>query len=728
MRKTFPSYRQHDSNDCGPACIVIISKFYGKDYSLSEVKKNSFLERDGTSLVYLSDAAEKLGFKTLGASIAFEDLWRENPTPFIAHWRSRHFVVVYKFDKNKVYVSDPAHGLIEYTHIEFQEGWTKKGGEKKEGVILVLEPKPEFFELEPERYKIEKNNFSFLFKLLLPYRGYFLQLILGLVIGSLIQLTFPFITQSLVDVGIKNQDLNFIQLIILAHLALLFSAAVVDFIRSWILLYISTRINITIISDFLSKIMQLPLSFFDGKAIGDLLQRIGDHTRIESFLTSTTINTLFSIVNLVLFSIVLAIYDISIFFVFTIGSALYVIWILLFNKQRRKLDYKRFDQLAQNQDNVVNLLVGIHEIKLQNIEHEKRWSWEKIQAKLFRLNIQSLSLNQFQQGGGIFLTEAKNVLITYITVMAVIDGDITLGTMLAVQYIIGQLNAPINQLIGTIHAAQDAKISLDRLGEIHNMDNEDDDRKIHTFRSPETIYINNVSHHYGGRHSKKTLSDVSAVIPQGKVTAIVGASGSGKTTLLKLLLKFYVPVGGEIKIGNQVLDDINSKSWRNRCGVVMQDGYIFPDTIINNIVLKDGEVDFELLDYAIRMANLKGYIDGLPKGVDTFIGASGTGLSEGQKQRILIARVIYKRPDFVFLDEATNSLDAVNESLIHEHLIEFFRGKTVIIVAHRLSTVANADNIIVLNEGRIVEQGRHSDLIQKGGEYYQLVKKQIDLR
>lgn len=713
--------------DCGPSCLRMIAAFYGKTYSLQKLRELAHITREGVSLLGLSEAAEAIGFRTIGTRITFGQLL-EAPKPCIVHWDQDHFVVVYNCRKGKVYVSDPAFGLVVYAESEFKKHWlaTVRQGEQK-GICLLFEPTPKFFELEGE--PSNRGSFSFLLNYLRPHRKLVFQLILGFVAGSMIQLIFPFLTQSIVDVGINTRDINFIYLVLAAQMILFLSRMTVDFIRSWILLHISTRINISIISDFLIKLMKMPIGFFDTKMIGDLLQRIGDHRRIERFLTSQSLHVVFSVFNIILFSIVLVIYNAGIFLVFLLGSVLYIGWIFLFLRKRRELDYKRFTQLANNQGKLIQLINGMQEIKLNNYERQKRWEWERIQARLFRVNISSLSLQQYQQAGSVFINETKNIVITVLAATAVVHGNMTLGMMLAVQYIIGQMNSPLDQLIEFIQVAQDAKISLERLGEIHNSKDEEQDQegKRETLPDLADIQISDLIFQYEGAGSPKVLNKLNLVIPQGKVTALVGTSGSGKTTLVKLLLGFYPPVSGTIKIGKAVLSDYRQHWWRSKCGAVMQDGYIFSDTIANNVALGDEEPDKERLAYAVRMANIREFIDTLPLNYNTKIGPEGVGLSQGQKQRILIARAIYKNPEFIFFDEATNALDANNEKVILENLNEFFTGKTVVVVAHRLSTVRNAHQIIVLEKGSIVEIGNHDELTRKQGAYYHLVKNQLEL-
>lgn len=724
----FPFYKQLDAMDCGPSSLRMIAKYYGKTFSLQTLRDRCFITREGVSLLGISDAAESIGMHSMGVSITFETLLKEAPMPCIAHWKQNHFIVVYKIKKNKVYVSDPAEGHVEYTRQEFLDGWisTKKDGELK-GICLLLEPTPDFYKDSGE--KINKSDIKFLLSYLRPHRKFLFQLFLGLILGSCLQLIFPFLTQSIVDFGINSRDMSFIWLILIAQLTLYISRTSVEFIRSWILLHISTRVNISLISDFLIKLMKLPISFFDIKMIGDLMQRIGDHTRIQNFLTTSTLDILFSFVNFIIFGGILAVYDMKIFTVFIFGTVLYTLWITIFLKKRRNLDFKRFKQLSDNQGNVIQLITGMQEIKMNNCEKQKRWEWEKIQAKLFKINIKSLTLNQYEQAGSLFLNETKNILISFLAAKAVVEGSMTLGMMLAVQYIIGQLNAPIQQLINFIHAFQDAKISLERLGEIHNKEDEEnaEDNKITSLPDEKEITVSGLYFQYEGPHSEMVLNDINLVIPQNKITAIVGGSGSGKTTLVKLILGFYPPSRGEVNIGGVRLENFSQKMWRQKCGAVLQDGFIFSDSIAKNISVSDERIDKDRLLHAANVANIHSFISSLPLRYNTKIGSDGHGLSQGQKQRILIARAAYKNPDFLFFDEATNALDANNEKIIMQNLDELFKGKTVVVVAHRLSTVKNADQIVVLEKGRIVEQGSHAELTALNGAYYHLVKNQLEL-
>lgn len=725
---TFPIYIQADIMDCGPACLQMIAKYYGRYYSLSTLRECCFITREGVSLRGMSEAAEKIGLRTIGIRCEYEDLITDAPLPFIAHWNQEHFVVVYKIKNGKVWVADPGHGKLIYTAGQFKKCWiSTTDGEKCLGIVLLLDPSPDFYKAADE--KNTKNGISYLFRYLSPYKKFVIQLVLGLLLGSLLQLIAPFLTQSIVDIGIKTSNLRFIHLILIAQLVLIAGRLSVDFIRSWILLHISTRINISLISDFLIKLMRLPIRFFDTKMIGDIIQRIEDHSRIENFLTSQMLSVLFSMFNLIIFGIILLLYNIPIFLIFLAGSSLYFIWVYLFMKKRRDIDYKRFAQMAVEQSNLIQLITGMQEIKLNNCERQKRWEWERIQARLFKVNVQSLSLSQYQQMGALFFNETKNILITIMAATAVIKGEMTLGMMLAVQYIVGQLNSPVEQMLTFIRGAQDAKISLDRLGEVHELKDEEpeEEQRLKELPSLHGIKLNNLSFQYDGPYALKVLHGINLEIPAGKVTAIVGASGSGKTTLVKLMLGFYPPIEGQILIGDTSLDNFNQSWWRSRCGVVMQDGFIFSDTIARNISVSDEIIDKERLLYAVKIANIQEYIEDLPLKYNTKIGQDGVGLSQGQKQRLLIARAVYKNPDFIFLDEATNALDASNERIIMENLDYFFKGRTVIVVAHRLSTVKNADQIIVLAKGQIVEKGTHNELTALKGIYYKLVKNQLEL-
>lgn len=726
----FPHYKQPDGKDCGPTCLRIIARHYKKVIPLQTIRQLSETTREGSSLQGLSDAAEKIGFKTLGVKINFETLEKEVPMPCIVHWSKVHFVVVYKIAKDVVYISDPAYGLITYNKQDFIKNWIGNNADEstEEGIALLLEPTPAFnqnvWEGEGEE---SKRSFSFLFQYLFRYKGLLTQLILGLVAGSILTLIFPFLTQSIVDVGIQNQDISFIYLILLAQIMLFLGRMGIEVIRGWILLHLSTRISISLVSDFFIKLMNLPIGFFDTRMTGDIMQRINDHNRIENLLTNTSLNTLFSFINIIVFSFVLAYYDWRIFLIFIVGSGLYLTWIMFFLKKRRELDYKRFSQMADEQSKVVELINGMQEIKLNNAEKQKRWGWEFVQVKLFKIGMKSLALEQTQSVGSNFINQLKDIFITFMSASLVLKGDLTLGMMLSIQYIIGQMNGPLTQLVSFIQQTQDAKISLERLGEIHDKEDEEPLHEQKVFDVPEAdIQIQNLEFRYIGS-MEPVLKGLDFTIPNRKITAIVGASGSGKTTLMKLLMKFYEPDKGDIKVGNANLKNIAQKTWRSKCGVVMQEGYIFNDTIAQNIAVGEDYVDKTKLEKAVEVANIKEFIESLPLSYNTKIGNEGIGMSGGQKQRLMIARAVYKNPDFIFFDEATSSLDANNEKIIMENLSRFFEGKTAVIIAHRLSTVKNADQIVVMDDGKIIEMGNHKELIDLKGGYYHLVKNQLDL-
>jgi ABC-type bacteriocin/lantibiotic exporters, contain an N-terminal double-glycine peptidase domain len=729
MSILFPHYLQLDKMDCGPTCLRMIAKYYGRSYTLQTLRERSFITREGVSMLGISDAAETIGFRTTGVKISLEQLKKEVSIPCILHWNQNHFVVLYKVKNNKYYISDPASKKVTFNEEEFKRCWiSTKSGEEDKGTALLLEPGPEFYDIDDEKGKRNKG-LAFFFRYLTPHKKQFVQLILGMITVSLLQLITPFLTQSMVDTGIRDSNLSFITLILIAQLVIFVARLSVDFIRNWILLHVNTRINISLISDFLSKLMRLPIRFFDTKMIGDIMQRIGDHKRIESFMTGTSISTLFSFVNFIVFGFVLAYFNLTILGLFLLGNSLYVGWVLAFMKYRRELDIKRFAQSSANQSNLFQLITGMQEIKLNNCETEKRWEWERIQVKLFKISIKGLALGQYQQLGSVFFNQTTNILISFIAAKGVVEGHMTLGMMMSLSYIIGQLSSPIGQFIGFAQSLQDAKISLERLNEIHQKEDEiqASDVKITSIPANKTITIENLCFSYDGADRDYVLDDISLKIPEKKVTAIVGASGSGKTTLIKLILGFYEPNKGNIKIGDTPLQNVNQRVWRAHSGSVMQDGFIFSDTIANNIAVGAEIIDRERMIQAVTVANIRDFIDSLPLGYNTKIGMEGSGVSQGQRQRMLIARAVYKNPDFIFLDEATNALDTKNENEIMEHLNEFYIGKTVVVVAHRLSTVKNADNIIVLDKGKVAEEGTHKELTAKQGLYYQLVRNQLEL-
>lgn len=725
--KKFPFFKQPDQMDCGPTCLRMVAKHYGKNFNLQRLRDISGINREGVSLLGISEAAEKIGFRTTGSRITLSQL-SQIDLPAILHWNQNHFVVLYKIKKGIYYVADPGKGLIEFTEKEFAQRWISAHHDNEsQGIVLMLSPTPDLYAQEGD--KNDGLNWSYLLRYLYQYKQLVIQLFVGLGVGSLLQLIVPFLTQSVVDIGINTRNLNFIYIILIAQTMLFLGRMSVDFIRSWILLHISTRINISILTDFLIKLMKLPMSFFDTKMTGDIMQRMNDQRRIESFLTGSTLNTIFSMFNLIIFTGVLAYYNVNIFIIFLVSSVLYSLWVIAFLKRRRDLDFKRFDISSKNQSSIVQLIGGMQEIKLNNCEQQKRWEWERLQAGLFKFSIKSLSLGQIQQAGAFFINEGKNIVITFLVAKSVIDGQLTLGGMMAIQYIVGQVNSPIEQLLGFIQSLQDAKISLERLNEIHQMEDEEplDKTLLKELPINKSISIQGLNFTYPGAGNEPVLKGINLDIPEGKTTAIVGMSGSGKTTILKLLLRFYTPQKGEIKIGATYIDQIGYRYWRGQCGIVMQDGFIFSDSIARNIAVADEVPNMAKLQHAIKVANITDLIESLPLGLNTKIGAEGNGISQGQKQRILIARAVYKDPEYIFFDEATNALDANNENIIMQNLEDFFKGRTVVVVAHRLSTVKNADNIVVLDKGVIIEQGTHAELTKNKGEYYQLVKNQLDL-
>lgn len=720
---------QRDSMGCGVACLNMICRFYGKKIDMKLLDKLCAPTTEGVSILGISNAAQKIGLTSFIGKVEIEDLIDEN-LPAILHWNQNHFVVLYKVkNKTTFYIADPAKGLINYNILEFENHWNTSSEQdsKTKGIALFLEPN-EQFGCTSEEASPSKRSFVFLWSYLKQYRKYFFQLIVGLVLGCLLQLIFPFLTQFIVDFGIRYNDIGFIWLILFGELMIVIGCTATDFIRRWLLLHISMRINISLISDFFIKLLKLPMSFFDTKLLGDILQRINDHHRVQTFLTNQVLGIMFSVLSFIVFGFVLFIYNKTVFLIFLIASILYGSWIALFLSQRKVIDYELFEKQVINQNRTYQFVSSIQEIKLQDCEMRRRWEWEDSQADLFTIQMKSLKLQQKQEAGSLLINEIKNILITVFAATAVMNNQISLGSMLSIQYMVGQLNSPIEQMMAFIYSLQDVNISLERINDVHTGKNEErNENRIVDFHSEKSITLCKVDFKYDKHALKNTLEDVSFNIPQGKITAIVGESGSGKTTLIKLMLGYYPVASGTILIAGRNINEYNMKWWRRHCGVVMQAGVIFSESIARNIAVDDGEIDEQRLEWSARIANIHDYVIGLPLKYNTKIGQDGIGLSQGQKQRILIARAVYKDPDFIFLDEATNALDAKNEKTIVENLDKFYKGRTVVVVAHRLSTVKTADQIIVLDDGKIVEIGNHLSLVGMKGVYYNLVKNQLEL-
>lgn len=727
IKKKFPFYRQLDYRDCGPTCLRMVAKFHGKNFSREFLREKSSITREGVTMAGIADAAEVIELRTLGMRLSLDSLINEAPTPFIIPWRQKHFVVVYKTSKTKVFLADPAQGLLEYTHDEFHKAWTN--APDNNGFVLLLEPNAKFYALEENNSKSE--GFSFLLPYIRPYKKLIYQLFIGLTVGTAIQFILPFLIQSVVDIGVNTQDISFIYIILLAQLVLFVSQTLVRIFREWLLLHITSRFNIKLISDFLYKMLKLPIPYFETRNTGEHLQRVQDHNRIQNFVSSSTFNMVYSLVLFLVFSAVLCFYNLKIFIVFITGAFLYIGWTFFFLKKRAELDFKRFDEMSQSQTSLVQIINGVKEIKINNSHRKNRWKWEQIQISLFKTSLSSLQLAQYQSIGSGFINELKNILITFLSATAVVNGNITLGMMLSIQYIVGQLNLPLSNFVSFIQVWQDAKISLERLLQVYNKKDEDNlsENKVKELPENKDVVIKDLWFRYGGKSKPFVLKGINCILPEGKTTAIVGASGSGKTTLLKLLLKFYEPTRGEIDINSTNLSLINNDFWRMNCGAVLQDTFIFNDSIAGNISESEQNeiINRKRLEKASYISNIAGFIEKLPNKYNTELGTSGIRLSGGQEQRIMIARAVYKNPFFIFFDEATSALDANNEKVIMENLNEFIKNRTSVIVAHRLSTVKNADNIIVLEDGEIVEEGNHQELTIKKGKYYELVKNQLEL-
>ncbi|GHV17833.1 ABC transporter ATP-binding protein [Bacteroidia bacterium] len=726
--KKFPHEYQMDAKDCGPASLKIIAKYYGKYYSLQYLRDLCGITREGVTFLDISYAAEKIGLRTVSVKATIDDLVYKIMLPCIIHWDNDHFIVVYKTTKNKIYVSDPAKGLLSYTHEKFREHWHKKG--EGYGVIMALEPMANFKQIEAHE-RIEKfKSFENLFSYFTPYKKAFGVLFFIMLIATGLQAILPFISKSVIDIGIYTRDVSFIHLMLIGNVVLLLSITLSNVLRDWVLLHVSTRVNISLISDYLIKLMKLPVTFFENKLVGDILQRANDHERIRSFVMNNSLGMIFSGITFIVFSVILLIYNSTIFFIFVAGSFLYVVWILTFLNIRKKLDWEYFDLNSKNQSYWVETIENVQEIKINNYEDIKRWKWEAIQARMYKLSLKVLKVNNTQGLGAQFINSLQNIAVTFFCAVAVINGEITFGIMISTQFIIGMLNGPVAQLVGFIQSAQYAKISFMRINEIHQLQDEDDITSVvsNNFELPVSKYlvVKNLSFQYSP-HAPLVLKNIFLMIPEGKVTAIVGDSGCGKSTLLKLLLRLYLPSYGEICIGDMNINNISLRQWRAKCGCVMQDGKLFNDTIQNNIVLNDEKIDYKALQQAVEIANISREIEAMPLGYQTMIGEMGRGLSGGQRQRLLIARALYKQPDYLFLDEATNALDTINEQKIVNALNNVFKDRTVIVVAHRLSTIRKADQIIVLKAGMVAEAGNHRTLMENKKYYYELIQSQYEL-
>lgn len=723
MFERFPIEYQMDAKDCGPASLKMVAKYFGRYYSLQYLRDKCGITREGVSMLGISACAEEIGLHTLAVNCTIEEVVNIIPHPSIVFWNENHFIVVYKADKKHIWVADPQKGHLKYTHDEFKKGWYIQGSNK--GALLAVEPTSSFRMSDIEK-KQERNNFYSILRYFYPYKKYFLQVLFVMIVVTALQGILPFISKAVIDVGINSSDKKFINMILVGNVCILVSIMVFNIIRDWILMHITARVNIALISDYLTKLMKLPITFFENKLLGDILQRAQDHERIRSFIMNNSLSLIFSSLTFVVFSIILLIYNPIIFAIFSVGSVLYVIWVLLFLNIRKKLDWQYFELISQNQSYWVETVSAMQDIKIYNYERQRRWKWEGIQARLYHLNKKVLTINNMQNLGAQFIDNIKNMWITFFCATAVISGDITYGIMISTQFIIGMLNGPLIQFINFVVSAQYAKISFLRMNEIRQL--EDEDELLSTGSTtilPEsrTISLRNVGFQYSA-NSSLVLKHITLTIPGKKVTAIVGCSGCGKSTLLKLLTRLYSPTYGEIEMGGMNVKAINLKQWRNLCGVVMQDGKIFSDSIKNNIILDDEKCDVEKLLECCSIAQIKEEIEQMPKGFDTMIGERGRGLSGGQRQRLLIARALYRNPQYLFLDEATNALDTINEEKIVKALNSAFENRTVVIIAHRLSTIRHADQIVVMNQGNIVEVGNHQQLMEQKMFYYDLVKSQ----
>jgi len=728
MSRKFPFYEQLDSMDCGVACLRMIASYHGREYEANRLRDLTYIDKQGVSLLGISHAAEHIGLKSIGAPVPFYRLTEDIPLPAIAHWENDHFIVVYKVKPKEVWVGNPVEkNITKLSKEDFLKGWHKPElGREETGILLLLEPMSDF--LEKDGGSERKNGFLHLYTYIKQYRPLLRQILLGIILVSCIQFAFPFLIKSIIDTGIETEDSYFIYLILVAFIVLYLAQTLVETIRNSIIRFVGTKVNAKLMSEFLTKLLKLPIRYFDSHVVGDVLQRIYDNKRVEQLLTSTTTFALFSIGNLIVSSFILFLFNLKIFLLFLVGTTLYFGWAFYCLNKRRALETKRFDYATQNQNALVQLISGIHEIKQHNVELQKRWEWEGIQKKIYDINQDFFGIEQQQKMGTNLINDLKNIIITVVAAHAIIAPDqiMTLGTLVAILYIIGQLNGPMEQIINFLSQAQDAKISIERMNEIHQgIAKEEEASTLNVLPENGDITLEKVTFQYSGPSSPVVLRNINLKIPAGKTTAIVGSSGSGKTTLLKLILGTYQPTKGVVKLGGINLSTINSRLWRDQYGLVAQDGYIFSDTITGNIAFGESIADKRNVIRAAKIANIQNHVEKLRLGYSTIIGPDN--VSGGQKQRYLIARAVYKNPEYLFLDEPTNPLDTYNEMVIMENIEDYFVDKTIVVVAQRLSTIINADHIIVVEDGEIIEQGTHDYLLTIRGAYHQMHRNQTEL-
>lgn len=724
-RKRFPISYQLDTMDCGPSCLEMLARYHGRKVSKQLVRSLCQQDRQGTSLAGLARASEALGFRTLSVKVSFDDLKQKAPLPCIAFWPHGHFVVIRRIRGNSVDLADPGAGLTTYTRAEFETCWLDPD-QQNWGVILLLEPTRQLLRVESK--PSSTTFFDLSWPLWRDVRRHLWPLGIGVTVVLFVQLILPFLSAAVVDAGVLNRNLNLVFVILLAQLVLVFSRISVTLLQECLLAYVGVRIDMRLVSQFLMKLTRLPLSFFDGKLIGDLFQRINDHKSLQQLLTGTLWQVLLATLTLIVFGAALAVFQPLLFAVYLVGSLMYVGYIVLFIKRQRQLNFKTFHLSAQKQGIVIEFLAGMQEIKLNNAEQQRRWQWEAAQHAIGKVQVKSQMLSHFQGSGGLAINEIKNLVLTLLVAQAVINAEMSIGTMVAVQYVIGQLSWPLNQIATLIGQSHEAALSYQRAKEIHQISDEEDASAGVRPDERSDIEFRNVSFAYGGTSRKTLFQNLSFKIPAGKTTAIVGRSGSGKTTLLRLILKFYAPDDGQILLGSGNLNDVSHRQWRDLCGIVMQDGYIFSDTVARNIAVADEMVDMKRVAEVARLAEIDQFVESLPLNYETRIGRDGVGISRGQSQRILIARALYKDPKYMFFDEATSALDAETESVIVDRLRNVMRGKTAVVIAHRMSTVRHADQIILVDGGKVVEVGTHEELVDHRGSYYSLVRNQLDLR